>query len=268
MEYVSPCQTDNAIKVFALAFEFAEHIQEHIVRESIKIHQNDQELQKELPRTQLHDSVTLQMGNSENPISKTGVNGVTFDCLTPRGDQEWAIVIRRDAFIVTCSQYTRWTEFYSRANKYFIKLLPALGNTKVRSLGIECVDEFDILQPENPDWKNQLFKLESNFLPRNIFDLNDSWHSFHGFFEKSGNKSIKSKILNNVDVNYNYQPETKSLLNIKGRHTTHLEEAQDMKSLIETDLSSDFFNISHDKNKDVMRCLLSNEMLKEISLGD
>jgi len=269
MEHVRPCNDENAIKIVALAFEFeGKNLQENTVEELIKIYRNNKEMLNNLPRVQKQQTVRMTVGNNQ-AAGPSSITGVTFDHLTPSGGQKWAVMVNQDQFVVSCSDYSSWTTFWTEAKAYITTLIEPLKAQKIKNITVEYADEFAILKNDSQEWIDELFNRDSHFLPSYIFDLEDLWHSHNGFFSvKSDSTKLKSKNLNVINIEQVPDEESGSKIMIRTQNKTMLDDAQSINEFFGSGNAEAIVDNNHEMNKNMMKDLLSAEMLKKINLGD
>jgi len=270
LSLVRPCKRDNAIKIAAFAIEFSGALSEQIIQDVIAFYHTDDSLSKELPRKQTHEAVTLQFDSPQN-ISSKALGGVTFDRLTPSGNQEWAINLRSNALIITCSEYTRWNEIWPKAKSYILKICTKLKSVGINAVGMEYVDEFCI-EDDRANWEMALFRQSSKYLPSNIYELKDLWHSHHGFFSKQG-YPLELKTLNKIEVDclmestgQHDQFGQKKTVSIKTHHKSSLQGVLKIENEKFDRILEGIISGNHKLNKEILKEVLSDSMLEKIHL--
>ena len=265
MTKVNPCNDQNAIKIIAFAFEFQEEVEESLIQELILLYQNTDDLNKSLPRKELIHSMTVQISEHGQQTQNQKLSGITFDSLMPDGTQELAISIRNTSIVISCGKYTRWDEIWEKSKNYFKLILPLLADKTFTLVGFECIDEFIISDTSN--WKDELFSSSSKYIPSNIYELNDLWHSHHGFLIND-NVPVEHKTLNNINVNYISESGV-SLINkiqIRTQHQSRLKQPVKYSKDFFEDIADKIMNKNHKFNKELMVDLLSEEMCNRINL--
>lgn len=261
MDNITPYNEANSIKLASFAIEFSHEISIESINEFIDFRLKTVPFFTELPGVQEHQSVTYSANVSDQQVSSK-LSGVTFFQLAPDGNQEWTLTLIGKNLIVRCGIYTRWTAIFDKVRTYFEHFLPILADYKTTRVMVEYVDEFKITSDDNLNHK--LFSLESKYLPPNIFESTDFWHSHHGFFSESKNELLE-KILNNVDVNYfKDDSQVKKII----AKITHNSMLKNHKKVSEIEISNIFkiFTENHNLNKNIVSDLLSTEMCNEIGL--
>lgn len=264
MTTIKPCSGANAIKVVAFAIKFREEVTEEEVQKALDIHQKNSIFKTFLPRKQLHEAVTVELGLGSMPqssIKKLG--GVTFDKLTENGEQKWALIVKSDSLVCICTEYTRWAEVWKQASDLLSYLLPAVESKKVSEIALEYVDEFTIEGYKDNSWTTELFNSKTKYLSPNVFEQTSLWHSHCGFFNTD---HLLTKI--NVDYVLDEQNDMQPLVRIHTQHRkTDLENACISNEFLSGVVSQSLEN-QHQINKDILRDLLSQNILQIIKLKE
>lgn len=264
MSHVKPSNEQNAIKVVAFALEFIEEIEEALIHEVITLYQSNNKLKETLPRKELHQSVTIQLGSPQQATPKP-VGGITFDYLSPDGTQKWALSLTTNALIISCAEYTRWEKIWLQAKEYFSLILPLLSKKHFSLVALEYIDEF-IIESDSPpnEWKKKLFKEDSKYIPANIYETKNLWHSHHGFISNEVDDDVNT--IHNINIDHIQEQNLENKIIIRTLHKSQflqpkLYDADFLNKIVEK-----IFNKSHDENKEIMGDLLSAEMCSEINL--
>lgn len=263
MQYVEPCNEKNAIKVVGFALDFAREIDEGVIKSAISLYNEDKELNEDLTNLQTQDSIRVEI-NQGAQIQRQTLGGVVFEKLSEKGQAEWALQVRRHALSVICTNYTRWDEnIWPKAKMYLSKILPILEDIQIASTTLEYVDEFII--DKDTTWKEELFKKDNKFLPNNIFQVNDFWHSHHGYFSESSCPQV-DKTLNTVNIEYIVEkPKKIHKVAIRTQHKSLTKDAYINETFMDDIFSMSIEN-NHTANKAILLDLLSDSMLKTINL--
>lgn len=257
--------SNNAIEKVAFIFVLSAQINDTVIKKVIANYQNSPEMIAKLPRCQPQNMISFQIGGMiEQPqhIHSPMMNGVIFDTLLPDGRQKWFVNLANNFLTIGCSDYTRWDEVWATVKEYLDFFMPALEGNNIQEIGIEYIDEFrisDILQ----DWKKELFRKETDFIPNHIWAKDDFWHIHQGYF-----LNHEHKILNNINMNYFSDDKMSHKVVIQTHHKTtctnliHItNNVSDVICAIEPIIEQ-----NHLLNKEVMCNLLSSEICKRIQL--
>ncbi len=266
MSSVKPCKMDNAIKVAAFVFEFVKPLDKTVIENAIKLHNDDEVFKKELPKVTSHNAITIQIIDGVQKASNNELSGVSFERFNSSGEHEWSIGLIKESINISCYEYTRWNEVWPKVKEYFNRMEPILSAHDVSLVGIEYLDEF-IINQKDADWEKELFNTDSKYIPNHIFELNDFWHSHHGYFSNNIKSVLGDKTLNNVNIGYFIEENVTNKVHIRTQHKYMITQA-------DTKITKDFImseaeniiNSNHEVNKEILINLLSTEMLKSIQL--
>jgi uncharacterized protein (TIGR04255 family) len=265
MSIVTPHNEKNAIKIAAFAFEFSEPINKLVIENAISLYEADKDMSTALPSKKLRQTLTIQIGGSQppSPHAPEDISGVLFSSIKPSGDVKWSVELSSEALIITCGDYTRWDEVWKETLVYFSKFATVLSGQKISLVTLEYQDEFIIDNTQEGDWKDALFNKKTKYLSKNIFEINDFWHSHNGFFQKGPTTGLR--ILNLINVDYRQEEGVLKAI-IQTQHKSLLD---DFLSVAEEEAQEKINTIieeNHAINKSIFLDLLSEEMCDSINL--
>lgn len=266
---IIPYTEKHAIKNVLFAFEFATPIPPSVLSElrSGDIHN---QLKKNLPRVQELASVTFNVDTSNaNGLNKPSVQehkdvgGFSFDAAKPNGEPGWMVTVEPGLVFVLCGDYQRWAPTWEQAKIYLAIILPwILKHTSINVIALQYIDEFRITENLNPrEPLSELFNSESKYIPKNISELNDQFHSHHGYFVYSDDPT-PSKMLVNINVNINDQDD-QTLASIQTVHKMYLHELinSNTENLLDKDsLINKSLEVLHSQNKEIVGDLLTTNV--------
>lgn len=266
MSNVQPCKDQNAIKVAVFVFEFVKPLDITVIDNTIELYNADESFKKELPRVTPHNAITIQIVDGVQKASSNELNGVSFERFNSSGELEWSIRLIKESINISCYEYTRWDEVWSKVKEYFNRMEPILSVHDVSLVGIEYLDEF-IINQKDSNWKKELFNTGSKFIPNHIFELNDFWHSHHGYFSNNIKSVLGNKTLNNVNIGYFNEENVTDKVHIRMQHKYRITQSgvKITEDFIINE-AENIINSNHEVNKEILRNLLSIEMLKTIQL--
>ena len=266
MTLVQPVNEDNAIKIAAFAFELHPESINQDILETIqeKYHEGFfSSYNNIIPHTEMVVKIT----ESEKQITNNTLGGLSLLQTDAAGNKIWELEINKNAIIATCHKYTRWNPVFDQTKVYLKEIIRATGqDINIRGLTLEYIDEFTVLNNLNNSWKEELFLMETKYLPKHIFELSDPWHSHHGFFI-SGEKSLNNRILINLNIEYIVSNQNMYRLIIRSQHRSLMENTLLFNSENIDSLINDAMVENHEINKDLLRDLLSESALQAINLG-
>lgn len=264
----------HAISNVLIVFEFAAPLPPHAftdLRAGGKLHDS---LKADLPRVveqqqmMVKFSVGADRQMSTPPISHPGtIAGISFDRVRPDGEAAMSVNIQTDALLIVCGVYERWAKVSEEVAKYLDILTPWLLPISVSSLALQYTDAFKVgfgTQPVGP--LTDLFNQESRYLPRGFADLNDAFHSHHGFFT-TPEFDLAGKLLTNININVT---NIASIFDVN-IVTMHKYQLSDLLPLIvnETKINpivGSAFQYLHDQSKADFGDLLTEQAKKIIAL--
>lgn len=265
MNNILPCNDKNSIDKVAFILTFLEPINDSMINQAINLHQTNRKIFDELPRMQLQNTLTLQVGEQVQftPNSPLALGGVIFDKVLPDGKSEWFINISNGSIIIGNGKYTRWDNIWEQAKNYILAFSSIFQGLTLASVSIEYVDIFTINTPTGNQWKNELFNQNSKLLPKSIWELDDFWHVHQGHFI---NKTYK--ILNNINVNYSredFGQQYKVVLSTQHRAILNspITLSEDDTLVKEVEI---YMQANHLLNKEVLCDLLSTDMCDKLNL--
>ncbi len=266
MSKVSPCKEDNAIKNVAYAFEFTAPLPYSVVHNVTEMYKKDAEFSNALPRMQPIESYTIQVGAQGGQNPTTSTVGVMFDRLSPKGEQDWAVILRPDAFIVSCAQYTRWEDIYTKAKSYIVKIAPYLHECTLSAIALEYLDEFNIDNFMDPEWPSELFNLNSKHLTSNVINSTGGWHLHQGYWDIFHHYESSHKCLINIDLDC-LEEAYGNVTRIRHLQKVFTSDVINLQNALDTGFFDDLFFGNHEGNLRFIRDILSKEMLSKINAG-
>ncbi|KAB1063630.1 TIGR04255 family protein [Cronobacter sakazakii] len=270
MAHVTPHNEHNAIKNVAFALEFSDHIAPEVVRQAIDIYKSDKELSQGLPRMVPMEALTFQVNGNfgTQSLPSKSLSGVTFDRLKENGDSKWAVIIRPDAFIVLCNEYTHWGEIVPQAIKYINKLIPAFEGIAINVIGLEFVDEFFVDDLNDSKWLDELFNPDSSFLSPHLKKKASAWHLHSGHWEKINfaDKVYLSLINSFIDCQTEDEIE-RDVVRIRHMQKIHLNEDVLASEVVKNDRLEIVYGQAHTINLAFVSDLLSKKMKEMINMG-
>lgn len=232
-------------------------------------HSNWKDQLPKVSRGQFFDITIGPIGPMPGP-SQAPSPVLDFERINPDGTLSWRLHVESRAIFVNCLSYEGWDNAWPKARN-FLKL--ALQHaTKQRKNGVkstifQVIDVFDWTGDKADYNAMQLFRQGSELVPDSMFRSGPLWHLHQGrFFESPSLPLSAYRVLERVNID--------SAENEANQYSTRVDVFQDLQlgSPIST---SDFmmtgleaaFKYLHDKNKDVVRALLTEDMSKRIGLS-
>lgn len=226
----------------------------------------------ELPKRAELRGITLAIGPTmPTPRPGPGVGGLSFSKIQADGAVETELRAERSAITFRTTLYTGWVNFWSQGRNYFDLLLPRyVDKVKISGVAINYIDKFVLNASRDNHTGSEILRPNSRFLAPHVYDEKDLWHSHTGWFER-------------VDG------ATKRLFNVNVDFLDEQKDDQQSSSLVITTLLTDLLNQPgfepfapasadasaavnerlgrlHDRCKDVLSGIISEEMCQRIAL--
>lgn len=257
-----PVHAAHAIEQSMFVLQFANPISDDLYKEIVVL---ADKFMNELPgKRELQQAILTNIPPSPNAVAYAKYNDA--------GLIENELQIHKSAIFFTTRQYSRWTEIWTQASKYFAELVPFYSSqAKLSNLGLSYTDKF-ICENEIQVNPKSFLKTDSKFITSHIFETDQLWHSHTGVFEKADEST---KRLININLDY-----------LDERHinnnrfsvvvTTTINDQFDQPSYkplnITSESTMDFIsehmaNI-HDAGKIILSEIINADMAKQIALTD
>lgn len=203
------------------------------------------------------------------PFAPSGmISGIAFDRIKPNGEPALSVNIQSNALMIICGEYVRWANLWAEVKNYLEILSEFLGDAQFSGLSLQYTDAFKVsFQRGDKLPLTDLFSETSRFVPSNISQIHDAFHSHHGFFSEP-KFDLGGKLLTNVNVNVN---ELASVFDVQIT-TVHKYQLSAMFSPVESSGALNpkmeaVFQYLHDENKVVVGDLLTNQVKESISFN-
>lgn len=270
---VVPIAGRHAIKAVSFGLEWQEPLQEDLLTFLMALHAK---VRDKLPRVIRHEEIPLKVVLSqaqpeqEAPV-KPQLASVTFDALQRNGEQEWSLVIQRNFLAVNCYVYTRWNEIWGIGRELLTPFLPVIARERgISVIGLQYVDQFRVTGSCEHFRAGHLLREGSRFVPTQAFQLDDLWHSHHGFFEKLTEPTAHRR-LNHVNVDV-VDTNDERVIQITTAHRALLDRpAKDESRLLNSGGEGEWHHYMdqlHKVNKQFLCELLNEDMCKQIGLKE
>lgn len=257
----------NAIRNVLFIFQFATPVSAKSVLDLRKgdIHQRLKEI---LPKADLQRQQTMVVGEGGAVTTEDAVVGCKFEQYGKRGDIALGLSVLPAQISIVCGEYTRWEAVRTSVEEVLQLISPWLREheVEVSTFTLQYLDEFKVTFEEGDHMTLvDLFSVDSPFLVRNFADLDQEFHSQHGYFTKP-DFNIEGRLLNNINVGVNRSPDGEStIVQIQMIHRYDAKavlELVDSKGVL-SPLLAGAYEYLHQENKRVLRSLLT-ESAKEL----
>lgn len=268
-----PINDRHAIQTVAFVVELSSAVSTQQVEEIITLHDS---IRDQLPVMQRQKTFNVSVGFGGNPVQQVGqeqLSGVTFDRVDSNKRREYALSVMNNLIIVNVDAYTRWDAACGIAFPLFDKVVEALQVSRsVVAFTLEYVDLFvpaDIAGRKKKGLTvSKMFNRKTSFVPQNIFNTKNFWHSYHGYFaERTGD--IAFDMLNNINVTFGHDVNRRhNLVTIACNHRAIIQQGNVTRNdgIEGYACRDECFTAMHDENKTIIMDLLSNGLCKQIGL--
>lgn len=273
MTTVVPIAGPHAIKTVSFGLEWQEPLQEDLL---ILLRALHLKVRDRLPRVIQHQEIGFQIVVSPAPPvqetpPKPRLSGLSFEALQPNGEPGWSLAIQRNFLAVTCHVYSRWNDIWPLAKDLLLPFVPVLAREcGISVIGLQYVDQFRAIGASERFRAADLFRDGSQFLPKHVFELDDLWHSHHGFFQAMTAPTAHRR-LNNIDVDVVNANEER-LIQITTAHRALLDQpATDGAALLVDKDGGELHHHMvelHQVNKQLLRQLLNDDICEQINLRE
>ena len=276
---LKPVGETHAVKTMAFVVECAVPFDHHTVKKAFLLHD---QLKGDLPRRTEHRAVTVDLDQHAPPgqyvEGKSDLGGFTFDFLKSDGRAKWSLTVRHNQIIVSCSEYLRWRSIWMTAKRYFEVMFPTLlsmDGQRIAAFGLQYIDQFT-WEGDVKFKAKYLFDPKTKYIAPHSFELDNLWHSYHGFFSDVSDP-VEHRQLNVMNVDFRRDEEKLQTHNIiiNGTHKSFMV-SQEVGTEEEGDilLGSDgpidamekYMGRMHVKNKEILSNILNLDVCKSIGL--
>jgi len=264
-----PCATHNAIESATFAVVLKE-VPSPDATQRIKAALDG--LRSELPGVQDGpQGIVFAFG----PASMAPPNDMMRFIANPNGTHKWRAQISGNVVQVTCFEYTRFQEVWTKAISFLAPMLDALGTElAVQEIGHVVTDRFlypEAMQEEAFDL-GELYRKDSELLTAQTWKSGLLWHVFQGWFVAAGpaRRILNQLNVSNVDVS---APHMHIASVIEHRATMQFGHSDPIKlgDLIADNVAvrvqfDDIVQALHQENKAIIKKLLNDQKLQQIRM--
>lgn len=253
---IKPFTDTNAVKVVAFALKLEENFTFEALSAVIEKLRCDDFFKKEFNKINDQVEVSLTIGPDGSVQHNQSMNGIVFEKKENEDSQpSWVVSINKDSILVNCFQYTRWKNIFPESESIISKVFKIIGSKNIESITLEYLDEFEILDVSS-DWIKSLFKQDSGYLLKNIFECKSFWHINHGYFIDID--GLSESILNNLFINYfaDEHDGLKNKVHVRAQHRLGLNEEYDNANIAR------YFNAIHEHSKSIFENMIHDDILE------
>lgn len=265
MGTVEPIREPNAVDQCVFALQFSRELNE---AETTKLQILKSDLEDQLPQ---HNDITVagfELGAGEVRQHAEKIAGIRMfsenkDCphriVSNRPD--WQLEVASNHLKIYSLNYEGWTPVLSKALEYIVAVKSALEVTDLitERIILQVNDIFLFDGDEAEYQQGDLFRDDSAFLTKHSSGMGWLWHVHQGWFEECQN----SRLLHVLNIGTRSDASKPHLTIIE--HVMQLHGAWPLNT-IESESLQTVFGELHNKNKSIIRDLLSPSVLKRIGL--
>ena len=194
---VRPYQEENAIKIVAFTLELTRELSSDEIESFDAAFDG---VSNNLEHKELIKSYSVKIEQGQPTQQQTeGLAGYKYS--SDEGvEPDWLLTVRDSQIAVVCRKYTSWTCIVAKAKSLLegpLEVLGSLENIRVSASGLQYLDQF-IIEDSSSEWKQDLFRENSKYLPTYVYELADYWHTHNGYLGENNDV----KVLNNFNLNY------------------------------------------------------------------
>jgi uncharacterized protein (TIGR04255 family) len=277
---IQPVGGDHAIEVMAIGVEWAVPLDDPHLHALQVIYMENSEIKTLFPQfapmqalliqgahqldvTGADQQVPLQPKGITPPQVVTKAAGFDANQIQADGKISMGISVRPEFLSCTCAAYDRWSSVKPRALaalRPFMDAALALG-TQIKAIGLQYQDAFRLVDGASPETTKQLFRRDSHWIPRHLFEEPSYWHCHQGWFSKDPNAR---RVLNNVTADLS-EVNGVHFARIGGQHRIFAlsDDGQTQNRIDASDVDA-ILECLHAENRTVINGMLSDGALEAI----
>jgi len=252
----TPINKKNAIELMAFVIAFEQPFSPVTCENFLGLQDTFSE---EFPNFNRTMNVEIKV-TDEKPVEQSEhLNGIVMQKTRENGQPEWQLRAQGNSIIATCFHYDRWKTESGKAINHLLKMVSSVEqDNPVALVALQTVDRF--MDSVEAYHISGVLNSESRFLTKQALESGSLWHVHQGWFEQYGQDQ---KCLNVLNLSTTDSPDgistiidhnTQMIFN-SGKSVTHLENEL-----------ADVFEVLHNKNKEIVRELLSDGQKEKIGL--
>ena len=177
---------------------------------------------------------------------------------------DWIIRIVEESIQINCLNYTSWAESIEYVDNLLAKVFKCLPTDEIiiSSIHFQVNDSFVVQDSIEKIDFSQLFN-QSKYLPENVWDAGSLWHVNSGWFDDPENNKALNVL--NISVRKDVTEKVKLMVLIEHLQQITLDPMIIVKN--DKDAPITIFNHLHDKNKSVVKELLTSDIKNKIGLS-
>lgn len=227
------------------------------------IYKGSQAISTFLPVVAPVRSLVFQFGATASAQPHDQSGGFDARRVNQDGNIIWSLSVRPDFLACNCMEYDRWATVKPQAMNLLNPLLDEALNcgNQIKAIGLQYQDAFNINGPIDSELVRTLFREDSKLLPLHLFGMQSLWHSHQGWFSAS---PTNRRVLNNLNLDV-LEQNSNHVVKINGQHRVFAvtPDGKNSVPIMPKDMEQ-VLDFLHAKNKEVLRGILSESVLKQI----
>ncbi|MDQ6951163.1 MAG: TIGR04255 family protein [Mariprofundales bacterium] len=252
----TPIHKQNAIELMAFVIAFEQPFSPSTCEVFLGL---QEPFSEEFPTFNRTMNVEIKVAD-EKPVEQSEhLNGIVMQKTRENGQPEWQLRAQGNSIIATCFHYDRWKIESEKAVNHLLKIVsPVEQDNPVALVALQTVDRF--MDKVETYHISGVLNPDSRFLTKQALESGGLWHVHQGWFEQSVQDQ---KCLNVLNLSTTETPD--GISTIIDHNTQMIFNAGKSVAHLENELA-DIFEILHNKNKEVIRELLSDGQKEKIGL--
>lgn len=221
-----------------------------------------------LPMKRNISAVNINLHDNGRAQRQPDILGRQFGRIAQNGEPEQLFEMKRDQISYADFAYTHFDICLGQALVWFKLVIENVlpENFNVARIGIQYIDEF-IPKEGSVSWnRSHLINMETKFLPINVVNATNYWHSSNGFFEEHEGNLILHSI--NISNNPQIEKNNELLVVMDLSHRIDFSEplGGDPAAIVAT--IERLYRQLKQKHNEMLKDILSEEMKNLIGLVD
>lgn len=263
-----PIHDAHAIEQVAIVLQFANPVASNDFQDIRKL---ADELKDEFPGKSPIQTFMVAVG-AGGVVPAHPTQGFVLTDTSREGVITHELRLEHSSITYRTTMYTRWANIWGKANQYFNKFLPLYSlNSQLAAINLNYIDKFVWSGKSDEADPGMLLRANSKYLTPATYESKDLWHSHFGAFVKADplTKRLVNVNVDFVDENNDFNARrvvsiSTVLTDIYNQPTyklLDLKTPEEISSFIDQKAQE-----LHSYNKDVLGNIISDEMIKRISL--
>ncbi len=227
-------------------------------------------LLSELPSKQ--ELSGMRFEQSGNGFSFAPMPGAEWKHFKANGNPDWIAHITPNSVSVHCLDYSDWASVWGKSRFILGTIFSALEgqNSYVMAVSLRYIDQFEYRGEKKKYNPAELFADDCIYVPESVLNKGARWHAYSGWFE--ADIPLSNEVLHQLNIDA-VEPGPSSNPIITINHAAAIRSGMNgslenyaQLSQIKEGLLDSFMNYAHDRNKDLVRGILSEKMISRIGL--